>query len=296
MCIQGSCQLSCKSNSSCPSRQFCNNNICIQELECSIDADCSYTQKCLTNNLGQTECTQACEGVLCGRNAECISMNHKAVCKCKSGYLGNPSNDDRLGCYESECSSSDQCSPEKLCDRHTCKIACLVRNPCGRHALCSTENHQQVCHCQPGFTGNPFSGCTLIDFCADVPCGPEAICVNSRGSFKCQCSSNMIGDPYNEGCHLPNECNADTDCPVVASCQKENNVFKCKDTCVEKDCGPNAECVAVDHEGHCTCRNGYERNPEEVSFSCRSKPVSCRSTSDCPSNTYCYGETCRRKY
>jgi hypothetical protein len=25
-----------------------------------------------------------------------------------------------------------------------CKIACLVKNPCGINAVCSAENHQQV--------------------------------------------------------------------------------------------------------------------------------------------------------
>lgn len=294
LCIQGICQPTCKSNTSCPDFQFCQNSICTQEFKCRSNEDCSLSEKCLANTIGQNECIDVCEGILCGRNAECVSKDHKATCVCKSGFKGDP-NDDKRGCQHVECETSNECSNDKLCDQYMCKIACLVNNPCGRNALCSAEKHKQVCYCQPGYTGDAHRGCRLIDFCADTPCGPDATCHNSRGSFKCQCPQGLVGDPYNEGCRTPVECITNEDCPNVAKCDKTNGVHKCKDVCESTTCGPNSECIAVDHSGHCSCRNGYQGNPNDLGKGCTPKPVSCRETSDCPANTYCYGDKCRRK-
>ncbi|CAH1986493.1 unnamed protein product [Acanthoscelides obtectus] len=291
LCIQGICQPTCKTNTSCPEHQFCQNNICIQEVKCRANPDCDSKEKCLTDPLGRAECIDACEGVLCGRNAECTSKNHKASCSCKAGYKGNP-NDDKLGCQKVECETNEQCSNDKLCDQYMCKIACLVHNPCGKNALCSAEHHKQTCYCQPGYTGDPLRGCKLIDFCADSPCGPGAQCHNSRGSFKCQCPQGQVGDPYNEGCRAPVECNNDNDCPSFASCDKSNGVHKCRDVCEKTQCLPNAECVAVDHVGHCTCRDGYQGDPNDPVTGCKPKLLNCRTTADCPANTYCYGDVC----
>lgn len=289
LCIQGYCQPTCKSNSSCPDYQFCQDNICQQEVRCRANNDCDSTEKCLSNAIGQPECIDACEGVLCGRNAECQSKQHKAQCICKPGFKGNPTN-EKTGCQKVECEKNTECSSDKLCDQNMCKIACLVHNPCGKNTLCSAEEHHQVCYCQPGYTGDPLKGCVLIDFCSDEPCGPKALCTNSRGSFKCQCPHGLIGDPYNEGCRAAVECVKDADCPAVASCDKTFN--KCKSICDNTLCGPNAECIAVDHVGHCSCRNGYEGNAGDLTNGCRPKLVNCKTTHDCPANTYCYGNLC----
>lgn len=236
-----------------------------------------------------------CTGAICGRNAECTANDHQFSCSCKKAYKGNPY-DEKQGCKQVECELDHECSNDKLCDKNMCKIACLVNNPCGKNALCSAEKHTQVCYCQPGFTGDPHVGCSVIDFCADAPCGPGANCENARGSFKCLCPSGFIGDPYNAGCRPPGECQSNNDCPITTECVTSNGTPKCRDVCQHTNCGPNSECVAVDHVGHCTCRSGYEGNPVDVSIGCRPKTISCRSTTDCPSNTYCYGDVCRRKY
>ncbi|KAK3931322.1 Fibrillin-1, partial [Frankliniella fusca] len=293
LCIQGVCQPTCRSNSSCPEYQYCQNNICIQEVRCRADDDCGGDEQCRANSLGQAECVNPCDGpVLCGRNAECAARDHTALCSCKPGHHGNPT-DDKIGCQPIECRSDDDCSNDKLCDNFMCKIACLVENPCGRNALCSAQGHRQVCFCQPGYTGDPHAGCKLIDFCADSPCGPLARCENARGSFKCLCPLGTVGDPYRDGCHAPVECEKNTDCPGAAECVQANGVPKCKDICESTLCGPNADCVARDHAGACQCRPGYEGNPNDITVGCRPRPVACKTTKDCPTNAYCYGELCR---
>lgn len=292
LCIQGVCQPTCRSNDTCPDFQFCQNSICTKELRCRSNDDCDYNEKCIQNTLGQAECQDACTLVICGRNAECSVQNHEAMCACKSGYRGDPI-DDKLGCRHVECEGHDQCSNDKLCDDYTCKIACLVNNPCGKNALCSAENHAQVCYCQPGYTGDPIEGCKLINYCLENPCGPGASCQNSRGSFKCLCPQGTVGDAFKDGCKPAVECVRNTDCPDAAECVRSNGVPKCRSACQTKTCGPNADCAAANHKGQCACRDGYEGNPIDIRVGCRPKPISCTTSSECPTNTYCYGDICR---
>lgn len=89
----------------------------------------------------QAKCQSVCEGtLLCGRNAECSAVSHESVCTCKQGYHGNP----QIGCHVVECNSNEDCSNDKMCEDHMCKISCLAKNPCGANSLCSAENHVQV--------------------------------------------------------------------------------------------------------------------------------------------------------
>lgn len=70
----------------------------------------------------------------------------------------------------------------------------------------------------------------------------------------------------------------------------------CADVCEGVVCGPNAECAAVDHTSACQCVPGYEGTPSDYTLGCRPTPVNCDASSDCPQNTYCYQQICRRKF
>ncbi|CAD6236853.1 GSCOCG00008264001-RA-CDS, partial [Cotesia congregata] len=240
----------------------------------------------------QEQCRQACELILCGRNAGCKSDNHKATCACDRGFFGD-AYDDKMGCQPIECESHNDCSDEKICDSHKCRIACLAHNPCGQNAICSTNNHQQVCTCQPGYTGEPTRGCNLIDFCLNSPCAPGAVCTNSRGSYRCHCQSGTVGDAYNSGCQTPVECLRDQDCPITARCIEINGVPKCTDVCSRTRCGPNAECIPGEHVASCSCRLGYDGDANDLRVGCRPLPTACSTSSECPANTYCYENICR---
>lgn len=65
--------------------------------------------------------------------------------------------------------------------------------------------------------------------------------------------------------------------------------------CENYFCGANAECIAENHVSKCICHNGYEGDARDVTVGCRPKSVLCKSSNDCPTNTYCYGDTCKRK-
>ena len=294
LCINGLCRPTCRTNSTCPEYQYCQNNVCVQELRCTNDEDCDHDEKCISNSIGQAECRKACDLILCGRNAECRAARHAASCFCQNGFFGD-ANDDKMGCQPVECETNEECSEEKICDVHKCRIACLANNPCGGNAICSTKSHVQVCTCQPGYTGEPKSiqGCRLIDYCANSPCAPGAICENSRGSYKCQCQPGTVGDAYNSGCAQPVECLGDDDCPASARCVDINGVPKCADVCSRIRCGPNADCMADNHAATCRCRIEYEGDPDDLRIGCRPQPIACVSSAACPINTYCYEAVCR---
>lgn len=67
------------------------------------------------------------------------------------------------------------------------------------------------------------------------------------------------------------------------------------DVCEGVACGPNAECVATDRQGVCECLLGYEGTPSDSTIGCRPTPVHCLVSADCPHNTYCYQQACRRE-
>ncbi|KAI5719789.1 hypothetical protein M8J76_014878 [Diaphorina citri] len=324
-CISGLCQPTCRSNTTCPAQHYCNSGLCVPEMQCTTHDQCSATEQCRSNDMGQMQCRPACEGILCGRNALCTASDHHATCSCKPGYVGHPGpsmgtgpsshsghaggkhgpglspgatshsshSGGPVGCHRVECNSHADCSGDKVCEDHRCKISCLANNPCGPNALCSAEKHKQICYCQPGYTGDAYFGCHLIDFCAAKPCGPGARCDNSRGSYKCLCPLGLVGDPYGAGCVSASQCTRDDQCPPGAHCVKTDGVPKCKGACEGVRCGPNADCVTSDHTSSCLCRNGYEGNPSDLTVGCRPRPLSCHTNNDCPANYYCYGELCR---
>lgn len=131
------------------------------------------------------------------------------------------------GCKRKECDSDAECSDDKLCEKNMCKIACLVRNDCGDNSICSSEKHNHVCYCQPGYTGDPVKECMQINWCSSNPCGNGAECKNARNRAKCACPAGTVGNPYEEGCRKAQECRFNRDCPAVARCTVVDGIRKC---------------------------------------------------------------------
>ena len=53
--------------------------------QCVIDSDCQLDEKCY-----QGSCRLACSTVVCGFNAVCEPQFHNGVCRCLTGFAGNP--------------------------------------------------------------------------------------------------------------------------------------------------------------------------------------------------------------
>lgn len=87
----------------------------------------------------------------CGANSQCRVVGETAACSCLPNYIGRAPN------CRPECIISAECPSDLACIKQKCSDPCI--GACGIHAECSVTNHNSICQCEPGFTGDPFTGC-----------------------------------------------------------------------------------------------------------------------------------------
>lgn len=92
-----------------------------------------------------------CQPSPCGQYSQCRVVNDHAVCSCISNYIGSPPN------CKPECVVSSECIQDKTCINQKCKDPCP--GTCGINARCQVVNHNPICSCNNGFTGDPFVRC-----------------------------------------------------------------------------------------------------------------------------------------
>lgn len=83
----------CGENTICREQNGVGSCTCMQNFygdpyvqcrpECITSNDCSRTQACFNQ-----KCVDPCIG-LCGRNSNCMVINHSPHCSCIAGYTGN---------------------------------------------------------------------------------------------------------------------------------------------------------------------------------------------------------------
>lgn len=95
-----------------------------------------------------------CNPSPCGPNSICQEINQQSVCSCIIGYIGSPPT------CRPECVVSSDCILSKACSNQKCRDPCS--GTCGISAKCHVVNHNPICSCPPGFTGNPFVQCSQI--------------------------------------------------------------------------------------------------------------------------------------
>lgn len=193
-----------------------------------------------------------CSPSPCGLNSQCRDVNGQAVCSCLPEYQGSPPN------CRPECVVSSECPSNRACHKFKCANPCV--GTCGIGARCEVINHNPICSCPEGLTGDPFTRCNELppppkpaprpntDPCIPSPCGPNAQCRAVGDQPSCSCNPNYIGQPPN--CRP--ECVVNTDCPSTQACIRE----KCRDPC-PGSCGFNAECRVQNHIPICTCIAGF---------------------------------------
>lgn len=57
-----------------------------------------------------------------------------------------------------ECIVSSDCPQDKACINQKCTNPCTP-GPCAERAICKVVNHNPICSCPSGFTGDPFVRC-----------------------------------------------------------------------------------------------------------------------------------------
>lgn len=272
----------CRSNSDCPSDRQCINSQCINP--CVYDNPCSP-------------------------RAECRVHNHLSVCRCPSGFFGNPYVDCKLE-IQPECKVDTDCPSLLACLNNKCQDPCRVLEPCQRPSNCkvvpSSPVRTMICVCPTGYISSGSGTCkptpTAVDIgecSADTDCPTDKSCINNLCRNPCNCGVNaecrinnhkpvcsclegFDGNPEIQcesiGCRSNDECSGHQACinrKCIAVCSMDNA------------CGSKAECYGVNHRAICDCPRGFTGNAD---ISC--VLVGCRSDSECPSDKSCINNKC----
>lgn len=95
--------------------------------------------------------TNPCIPSPCGAYSQCREINDRAICSCLENYIGAPPT------CRPECTVSSECFLDKACMNQKCVDPC--RGACGDNARCQVINHNPICSCALGYTGDPFIRC-----------------------------------------------------------------------------------------------------------------------------------------
>lgn len=219
---------------------------------------------------------------VCGEDALCTPIMHRAHCYCPQCYIGNPRSTCQL---DPDCkltadhNSTITCSENKLCpskltcdlETKTCHNPCLGYQNCKRNQKCEVRNHKPVCVCRNGFALNEIgeltcapenAECTRDEQCPSNAACRQTKCVNPCLTSKVQlCAKGKQCEVVEhratcvcvEDCHPSvSICLSDNGCPHNLAC----NRFQCKDPCIGA-CG-EAPCSVEDHHPVCKfCPNGF---------------------------------------
>lgn len=104
--------------------------------------------------LAVPEFRHPCEPSPCGPYSTCRTMNEQGICSCLIGYIGVPPSCRPECLVDSDCTSLMSCSNQK------CIEPC--RGSCGLRAECRVHNHNPICYCPNGYTGDPFTQCLQL--------------------------------------------------------------------------------------------------------------------------------------
>lgn len=67
-------------------------SVSTEQPQCMSDLECPQDRSCISQR-----CQDPCNfGSPCGTEAECIAIQHRAVCRCPDGWGGNP----QVQCYK----------------------------------------------------------------------------------------------------------------------------------------------------------------------------------------------------
>lgn len=89
----------------------------------------------------------------CGPYSQCRVINNTPACSCLTNYIGQPPN------CRPECVIHADCPSNLACTTERCVDPCP--GSCGQQANCYVINHNPVCTCPPGYTGNALVACQL---------------------------------------------------------------------------------------------------------------------------------------
>lgn len=152
----------CASNAECFSQHHKAECRCPSGLEgdpyvrcetrgCATDTDCPKDHACLNN-----QCTDVCAQNNCAPGAVCYPQDHRGLCRCPAGYVGDPTTKCERT-QEPACTSDQQCEVGLACINNQCLNPCDSQ-VCGNNAECqvveSLPFKSMTCRCLPGYLGD----------------------------------------------------------------------------------------------------------------------------------------------
>jgi hypothetical protein len=90
----------------------------------------------------------------CGPNSQCRVVGSHSACSCLPNYIGRPPN------CRPECVINAECASNLACRNERCVDPCP--GSCGSYAKCTVVNHNPMCTCFPGYTGDATRGCSPV--------------------------------------------------------------------------------------------------------------------------------------
>lgn len=93
-----------------------------------------------------------CQPSPCGPYSQCKEYDGRAICTCIENFIGSPP------ACRPECTINSECPLNRACINHKCVDPC-ASSVCGESARCQPINHNPICSCPLGFTGDPFVRC-----------------------------------------------------------------------------------------------------------------------------------------
>lgn len=269
---------------------------------CTVNSDCEDDKACY-----EGVCANPClVSNPCAVNAECYAQKHRARCRCPSGLLG----DGYTQCLIIGCRANSNCPPNRACINDQCLDPCL-NSPCAPTAECVSLDYQALCRCPAGTFGEPSVRCEPVPqkecytdsdcpsqhacfsgMCANPclrlnPCDDSSLCkvIDSLPlrTMLCVCPDGQVKTSDGTCKVLPPikaECEAHEACPSEKACV--NGL--CKEAC---QCGINADCEIVEHHAVCSCKPGFEGDPEIQCYE-----IGCYGNSDCAMTHACKNGRC----
>lgn len=96
------------------------NGICFFRELLNVVSGCVRDDECDTNTACINRiCKNPCD---CGKGAECFLSNHRPVCQCPEGTVGNP----QIECKPVGCQSDSECQDREACNNGKCINPCLL--------------------------------------------------------------------------------------------------------------------------------------------------------------------------
>lgn len=100
-----------------------------------------------------TPTDEPCKPSPCGPYSQCRVINNTPACSCLTNYIGQPPN------CRPECVIHAECLSNLACKNERCVDPCP--GSCGQFAQCHVINHNPICTCLPGYTGNALVACVF---------------------------------------------------------------------------------------------------------------------------------------